>query len=771
MKKVKWNRLSKFLATTGLSFFSIISIVGISSYAGNKSYGFDLNNRTNEQTKSILNESTTNNSVVLPKVNDTNGKTLVIGKNIIRLNNKVIYVSSNENSLISASVLTVYDENFNRIQEIYLDSDYDQMSPIDSNDVSKGIVISSWNKSKAFFFKIDSKTQTIIEKSKSEYDVPINAYHVAANFDLDNNGERNPVIISISVAKSNIDKLDLLITSIETKATSSILIEKNQQGIPFDNIKLVDCISINDKLYIGVNLYKNNKIVGSNLILLKDGKAVPGGPTFDMTFAIKCMSNDNQAKKLYVQYEDINDHSIRLWFYNTSNVTNFGQASGGTDKASFSQMITVTQANKENANGIITLGDNKSDIKYYNINNLNNYQYKYTYNFLNANSSKISDLIYNSYTNKFNLFYSYNSYVDGVVSWSFDPTNTSADVDDESLYTNIAPVHIRYADYLKLVQTPEWSNEFASIYAKNNYENNYDAFLEIPSYYKELQKASELNRDNSFEIKTDANDNIGTFNLVVNQNKKINVDTNNSEKQEVIQTTNLLNFNVSKFVNVNPEDIKLNIDYSSPLLKKSPTELNEMLNNPETNKLTNEMLFNLLGIDKKYEKLDHIIKINGYNVLGNIDIQITFPTVSNTTTLSPISSKITSHDLSNVNKFSTVNSSKTLKTNFNIAIEKWFIPVVATSALVFLVIIGIINWYTWGRRTYENYLIKSKKELLDEYEPLKILIDDENMKLEDNNGKVLNPMMLASTIQINMNSDLPVHFREESHFFNKKNIK
>lgn len=782
VKKVKQKKMIKTFLLLTFSIFPLMGCVGImlptktnsnsiSQLTKNKKITFK-----NTSKKSIENTNI-ENEITVPTINDTDAETLIIGKNVIHLNNKVIYAPGTANPLVSASLLTVLDENFDKVQEIVLDSSFNKMSPIDANDVSKGIVISGWEKDEAIYYGIDINTQTIDENSKQIVKVPLHAFSVAGNFDIENNGDKAPAIISVSIidktTASSTAKVKLIITSIMTKISKEFVINKSVD-IAFNSIELVDCISVNNKLYIGINYHQDNKPVGSDIILLVNGNMIPGGPTIKLPFSIKSMVNDDEAKKIYVQYSDINDGSIRLWSYSTINDDKFSQESGGINKETFTQMVSVTPLNSTETSGIITLNSQKNSIKYYAMNNLNNYKYDYDYSFFSANSDKISDIIYNKYTNKFNLFYSYDAYVDGVISWEFDPTITSTNINDERYYTNIAPIHIRYADLVKLMNTDVWKQEYASCYAKNGLKNSYNEFLEIPTYFKKIQAESIKNKDNSFEIKTTSNDNIGTFNLVVNRNEKqkfttTDPTTNEDHVQTFVKSKNLLDFNVTNFLNINPGDIKANINYSSQLLAKTPTELEAMLNDPQTKELTQEMVFDLFGIDKKFQKLDYNIEIKGYNVLGNIDIEISFPTVFNDTIQKV--SKFTNSKLMSTKSEKMLptyfRSQHVLENTFNASTERWFIPIVTIASIIALSILILIIWLTLGKKLYKAYLEKSKKELLEEYEPLKILTDERDCELEDDYGNIRNPMSLVSTTEINDGLDLKVNFREEDYYFKR----
>ncbi len=737
------------LLAASLGAMGIIGVVGFSSLTPKQHAGGQVVRQNAQQPASGPDQQPA--EPTMPTVNDTNGKTIIVGKNVIRLNNKVAYDPQSAQQLVSTSTLTVFDEMFRVVQQIDLNGIYGQMSAVDANDLSKGIVVSDYDAATAVYFAVDVRTQTVDAASRQHFAVPLHAYHAAGNFDLNGTNKRIPVIVSIYPSKNS--NVDLLITSIETGGTRMIQIPKQVKDKVFDEISLVDCLSINDRLYIGINLLNAKTPVGSTLILLKDGQVIPGGPTFDLAFAMKSMTNDNQAKRLYVQYRDLNDNSIRLWSYNTSNVTSFGQESGGTDKSTFSQMITVTQQGKEAASGIVTLGEDKSDIQYYDINNLNAHKYKYAFTFFKSEKARLSDLVYNSYTNKFNLFYSYNEYVDGVVSWSFDDTYTNTEISDESLFTNVAPVHVRYFDYLKAARTEAWRNEFASVYAKQNAANDYAEFLEIPAHYKREQTAAALNKDDRFTVKTSANDNVGSFDLSVDQ-------TVYADGAKA--TFNLLTFAAGGFKAIDPNAISARFDYGSPLLSKTPTELKQLLEDETTRAVTSEQFFQLFGIDPAYQKLDYRIDIKGYDVLGNIDVEIVFPTVY----ASDPSGQVNQAKM--VGRSQTAAANKALRSQFAATIEHWFIPVVTVSAIALLALIGCAAWFAWGKHAYENYALRSKNELLAEYEPLKILTDEQDKPLENEQGQIYNPMMLASTAQINMNATVPVRFKEEGYFFASK---
>ncbi|WP_033159775.1 hypothetical protein [Mycoplasmoides alvi] len=784
-KVIKTKKTFKNLLLTTLSILPIIVVTSLGfQYGSNskvsiknfdQSISSESNLENNLSKNNLVNEDKKSDQVSIPTINDTNAKTLIIGKNIIHLNNKVIYVPGITNPLVSASLLTVFDENFNKVQEIILNSNFDKLSPVDANDVSKGIIISGWNEKTAIYYAIDIETQTIDEKSREIVDVPLNSYSVAGNFN------KMPSVISVTITNnlqdSSIPQLELTITSVLTKISNKISIPR-VADIPFNSIQLVDCISVNNKLYVGINYKNDGNPVGSDIILLDKGEIIPGGPTVKLPFSIKSMVNDDQAKKIYVQYSDINDGSIRFWSYSTINNDKFSQESAGCNKSVFSQMVAVTKLNDKDTSGIITLNNNKNVIRYYDINNLNSYKYDYNLNFFAENGNRISDIIYNKYTNKFNLFYSYDSYVDGIISWNFDPTMTSSEISDERYYTDIAPIHIRYANLVKLMNTDTWKNEYASCYAKNNLSNSFKDFLEIPTFFKNIQLESIKNKDNNFEIKTIANDNIGVFNLIVdykvgqlkeNINSKNNtndlVKNNNEDNvttENETKNVRLLDFNVTNFTSINPEDIKANIDHSSQLLKKTPTELKEMLENYKTKELTQEMIFDLFGIDKKFQKLDYYIVIKDYNVLGEINIEIVFPTVFNNANINS-KAKTTNDQILLVNNALTKRS---LENRFSISTERWFIPIVTISSIIVFAVIILTLWMVWGKKLYKSYLMKNKNDLLKEYESLKILTGD-NCVLEDANGNVVNPMSLASTVAINENSEIKINFREEGDYFNK----
>lgn len=743
--KFKKNKNNK---TVLFAMGSLVTLGICSSFIGMNFYNsqHELNDvYTNINTRTHLTKiNNTNNENTIPVYNDTNGKSLVLGKNILRLNNKIIF--SNENNLPkleSASTLTVYDQELIKIQEIILPKKYNQLTAIDDTDIKKGVVVSGDNASKAIYYPIDLANAKLDENAQIIVDVPVNTYKLGGNINylVEDKIINKPIIFCLQlVNQKNINEYSQIKLTIRDIQSNSIL--ENFKLIldcnfTFDQIKLINSYAINDNLFLGINFLKNNSIIFSNLVSLKNGELVLGGPSsVFLPFSINAMTYDPNGA-IYIQYYDKFDNTLRYWSYYTDKIDRFAQLDSEPITTSKNNIITNMIAIPNN--GIIGLNAQKNTIKLFKYEKSNfwyapNFTNSITYknSFVSENNQFISDLVYNQNTKKINLFYSYNAFVDGVIFWS--DLNS---VQNENIYTNIVPVHINYKELIDLINSTEWKKLFASEYANKNISNSFEDFLVIPEYWKEKQNNSLLNQDESFEILFNANDIVGAFNLIVQ--------IKNIENQHI----NLLNFDVIGFEAVDYNKVFTKYDYSSDLLRKTPTELNAMINNPNTVEETKEKIFDLFGINKRYQRLEYQISIKDYNVLGIVDIEIYFPTLI-------INDKKNTKSSADELR---INSSNYLsfRNKFNFSIEVWFIPVVTIAGVIVLIIFGWLLWKFFGKKLYAKYVFLHKENVLHECE--------NNLKNEKNEK-----FLKFHINTISNNHNLEARFNEEIPFVKRLNV-
>ena len=728
--------LSSFVSTPANSVQEYSKVVTHEAIEGNDSW------------KALSNQES---AVEIPSINDTSAKTLILGTNYIRLNNKVIYEEETR-SLKSVAILGVYTDKLIAVQEIVLPAGYNQLSAINTNDITQGIVVSSFESTEAFYYGVDVKNKCLDTANVKSVTVPKNSYSVGANIDKKDEfqDENQHVIVSSSVAadKTNSSSymVNVTITYIEDGSTNVIEELKTQISSEYNRIKLIDSYAIDSSLYFGLNFYnQSDDIVGSQLFLLKNGQQVPGGPSILLPLQINSMVYDKEHNSLYVQYLDRRDNVLRMWGYDTGSPDKFAQLGAIPNGNTFNQMVVIP------GEGVASLTKDKKEVRLFQFQtgslisapDFNVVKNVYGNHFMKTKSAYISDLVYNPNTKAFSLFYSYNSFVDGIITWTDLKANST-----ESYYTNIAPVHINYADMLTKMNEDKWINKFASVYAQQHFETSFEEFLVIPQYYKTIQTNSILNSDDSFKITYDVNENLGLFNL--------NVEMKDVQTEEV---TNLVNFNVRGFEKVNPKDIYVNYDMNSSLLSQTPTELEAMLNDPETAELTRDRIFELFGINKRYSALPYEIQINGYNVLGQIDIKISFPTVS------VQNQDVNPKFIANQSATDLVTSQLSFENQFKLMVERWFIPVMVVVSLVALFLILLAVWFAIGRKLYRNYLEHSEQKLVAEYESLNILTDSDEA-IQDNFGNIRNPMAMLDTTAINVEREQKVRFREELAYIN-----
>lgn len=734
---MKIRKLKKNKKTAGI-FFGFIAIGATVGALGTMPFNNEYNNLiiNSKQAVSVINQSKSvpNSDDALPKVNDNNGKTILFGSDFIRLNNKLVYEN---NQIISKSVLGVYDQWNTALETIDLSPDYNELSQIDNNDLSKGIVVSNQTGS-ALWFGIDLKNQKIINEPK-KINVPGNTISVGANFNVNENKKsvNKPVIVSVGALSNDSGSyyINISVTNIDSLNSYSKNIDL--PSVIFNNIKFIDSFSIDNNLYLGINLYNNSKIAGSELILLSNGNLISGGPSFVLPFQLNSLVYDKEHNSIYAQYFDVADNSLRMWGFDVNSPDSFAQL-GKIDQGNvFSQMTYV------NGYGIAALNQKKNSISLFqfkpnsfvNAPDFTDAKIIYSPSFANDNTNLISDLIFNSNTNKFSLFYAADPYVDGIITWTFN--HDQANKPD---YQNIVPVHIDYQNLIKAMQEPIWKSSFASVYAENNLANSFNSFLIIPSYYKNIQNQAILNNDKSFLISYKANENLGFF--------TINVSASHDGSSNV---SSLLNQTIEGFSKVTPQDLSVNYTNSSPLLNKTPSEVQSLLNDPKTSQQTKNEVFKLFGINSKYQVLPFNVSVVDSNVLGKIKFQISFPTVQN----SPLIQKdkvVSNRDGQVLSSSGPVSFDNT----FKISIEHWFIPVVTVASIILLILILTGCWFSFGRKIYWRIAAKSKERLELQY----LHLDSDEAESNINLKSLSDQNNLAS-------NELKERFKEEKPFAKK----
>lgn len=715
---MKIRKLKKNKKTAGI-FFGFITLgatIGTLSFVpfNNESNNSIVNS---QQAVSLVNQNKNlpNVSDLLPEVNDNNGKTILFGSDFIRLNNKLVYENS---QIVSKSVLGVYDQWNTALETIDLSSDYNKLSQIDNNDLSKGIVVSNETGS-ALWFNVDLNNKKIINDPK-KINAPINSTSVGANFNVIENKKsvNKPVVVSVETLSNDSGSyyINISVTNIDSLNSYSKTLDLS--SVIFNNIKFVDSFAINDNLYLGINLYNNSKLAGSELILLSNGNLISGGPSFVLPFQLNSLVYDKEHNSIYAQYFDAADNSLRMWGFDVNSPDSFAQLGTIAQGNVFSQMVYV------NGYGIAALNQSKNSISLFqfktnsfiNAPDFTDAKIIYSPSFANENTNLISDLIFNSNTNKFSLFYAADNYVDGIITWTFNYNQVN-----KPDYENIVPVHINYQNLIKSMQDTSWKSSFASVYAENNLVNSFNSFLIIPSYYKNIQNQAILNNNKSFLISYKANENLGLFTL--------NVSASHDGSSNV---GTLLTQTIEGFSKVTPQDLTVNYTSSSPLLDKTPSEVQSLLNDPKTSQQTKNEVFKLFGINSKYQVLPFNVTVVDSNVLGKIKFQIQFPTIKN----SPLIQK--SKIISNHNSQTLASSgSVSFDNTFKISIEHWFIPVVTVASIIVLILILTGCWFLFGRKIYWRIAAKSKERLELQYLHLNSDLDNSNNKEVKTNSRLL----------------------------------
>lgn len=737
---MKIRKLKKNKKTAGIFFGFIVLGATISALAvvpfNNESSSLSVQP---QQAISLANQTKTlsNVSDSLPKVNDKNGKLILFGSDVIRLNNKLVYEN---NQIVSKSVLGVYDQWNTALQTINLNPDYNNLSQIDNNDLSKGIVVSNETGS-ALWFGINITNKKIINDPK-KINVPDNTISVGANFNVIENKKsvNKPVIVSAQTLSNDSGSYYVNISVTNIDSLNSYSKELDLSSVIFNNIKFVDSFAINNNLYLGINLYNNSKLAGSELILLSNGNLISGGPSFVLPFQLNSLVYDQEHNSIYAQYFDLADNSLRMWGFDVNNPDSFAQLGTIGQGNVFSQMVYVK------GYGVASLNQSKNSISLFqfktnsfiNAPDFTDAKIIYSPSFANDNTNLISNLIFNPNTNNFSLFYAADQYVDGIITWSFNENQSN-----KPDYQNIVPVHIDYQKLINAMQDPSWKSNFASVYAENNLSNSFNSFLIIPSYYKNIQNQAILNNNKSFSISYQANENLGMF--------TIDVASSHDGSSNV---SSLLVQSIGGFSKVTPQDLTVNYTNSSPLLDKTPSEVQSLLNDPKTSQQTKNEVFKLFGINSKYQVLPFNVSVIDSNVLGKIKFQIEFPTIKNSPLIekSKIISNRSGQDLTSSGPVSFDNT-------FKISIEHWFIPVVTVASIILLILILTGCWFLFGRKIYWRIAAKSKERLELQYLHL-------NSDLESSNNEELN---IDSSIEGNnlISSELRERFKEEKPFAKK----
>lgn len=770
MRKVKSQKQQRWLTVGGLSAlivtaFSVGLTLTFNSVAA-RAPSYSLHSQASATPVSP--QTATTNKISVPTVDDTHGTTLVFGTNYVRLNQKVAY-DTTKNELSVVSLLGVYDGLGTPLQQIELRAGYTRLSAINANDATAGFVVSGLDQTKALYYPVDVAKRQLNVAGAVSVDVPSNAQTVGANFNYltaatntnvaTTTTVNEPVVVSATTSQTgaNNPEINVSIIPLEKDQTTKITQIKTAVAAQFDAIKVVDSFAADNSLYLGVNLLANNTVVGSQLLLIRDGAFISGGPSFTLPFGLNALGYDQTNKTLYAQYDDAADHVFRMWGYDTARPDVFAQLESQPKTNPDSDMVVIRDY------GVAALNKTKGEVNAYafvagSLVNAPNFAIPtaaYQNNFMRTNPQKLSDLVYNPNTKQFALFYAYDAYVDGVVTWS----DLKANKTTERFYTNAAPLHVDYevvANAMK--QQTGWSDVYASVYANKLAKNNYAPLVIIPDYYAAQSKQAQLNNQQAFNFAVNANDNAGTFNLTVHTNPS------NTQKDGGSQT--LLDYTFKGYLQVDPSALQATYATVPEIVQKSPSELQAALSDPATAVATKNDIFMMFGINKQYAQLPYDVKINGYNVFGQTDIQLSFPTLtktnlSNTKTNGAVVNQAATSSLTATN----TSNNLMFANRFNLAMERWFIPTVTVFAVVAATALLITMWFTWGKKVYARYATKVKQKLEQEYEALHILAQD-GINSEQEMNK--NPVAFANTATINEHADVKARFREEAPYLNRR---
>ncbi|WP_027119507.1 hypothetical protein [[Mycoplasma] testudinis] len=757
--KIKINRKSSLFAL-GIPFILGGSTAAVITNVNHDQTSLKANPNyvlTNQDATSIA--TTASPKSIL--VDDKNGSTLNFGSSFIRLNNKEVY-DQTTNTLNLKSVLSVYDQYATIVQAIPLDYGYNHLSLINNNDISQGIIVSN-ETGKALWFGVDLINNKIINNPKI-VNVPANSISVGANFNVTSGDlTTNDAVVVSTIAKpstTNSDSylLDITVTSVKSQNSYHVQNIKTIANA-FNSISVVDSYAIGTNLYLGINFYNTNNqnsaktAVGSELVLLDSKGFVSGGPSFVLPFQLNALTFDSEHNSLYAQYFDSIDNVVRMWMFDTSQSDFFAQLGIIPKSNLFTDLTYVPGV------GVAALNASKTQVQLFgfksnapvNAPDFRNPIATFQNDFMRNNGFLASDLLYNPLTKKFNLFYSVDDFVDGIIQWNQKATTT-----DNSGYANMVPVHVDYHKLMKTASAQKWSNTFASVYAKSQIAKSFSDFLIIQGYYDQLLKQNQLNKDDSFNLSYTANENLGQLN--------INVTAKPLNAPMQIQ---LLNTAITGFEKITPDQIKANINHSSVLFSKTPSEVQALLADPATADQTKMDVFNLFGFDQKYAQLPFTVKVLNSTVLGNINFEINFdtvsvPGVSNNQPLETNQSAILNNQAA-----VTTSSSLNFSNDFKLSVERWFIPVISTLAVLIVVAIGIGLWFAFGKKLYAKYSVRSKERIMEEFSPLEVLDKSEPVVNLSPSLKTANNLSMTSITNVNGNQ-LKVRFREETPYIRKR---
>ncbi|QZX49480.1 hypothetical protein [Mycoplasma sp. E35C] len=696
---MKLKRINKktFLTTlTTLPLLSLggVALSGVTSWNNDQS-SFILSNHeasaVSNTDKKVL-KKWDNNLEKYSKID--NDRTLFLGKNFLRLNNSVVF-DTNQKKLVQKTTIGVYDELNNQLQAIELSNDYKQLYFIDDNDPSKGFVVSD-DQNNAIYYPIDINAG-LIDKNNAwsvktaEAAINVAAYQTTLSDD-DNNLLNKARIVSFSVVNN---KLKVVVYNQNGSFEVENIPDINKA---FKKVKVVKSFSINGALFAGLNFFdEDNHLIGSQIINIKNGFYINGGASFDINRQINAMVYDAEHNAIYVQYHFINENTTRMWYYSISPTDQFGQIGTIPNENYFSDLIYIK------GEGIVGVNKQKSNLTLYPFQKdrilaaptFKDVASSYTNDFFKINSDKVTNIIFDQKNQKFNVFYNDNIYTDGLVSFSLNDFKNKSDV-----YQSIVPVYVDEVKLIDEMNKASWQQSFASIYAKNNFNDDFKSFLVIPEFYKNLETQSKLAQDHNWNLSYQADENEGLINLKL----KLKYED---------RTLDLLDRNIFGFENVNVDDIKINYNKLSPLLNKTPTEIKHLLSEERTKEATKQAIFDLYGFDLKYKQLPFDVKIKDSSVLGDINFEFSFLTIKN----NKITANFKQNDLVQKDALITANSTNndgllTFNNNFKLSVERWFIPVVLIAVILGILSIAAIIYFAIIQRKYPKLFANLKHKII-----------------------------------------------------------
>ncbi|MDC4162994.1 hypothetical protein LNO75_00160 [Mycoplasma sp. T363T] len=682
-----------------LSCLSLLPTVGVTAGLIGNSYS------TNSFKSSQINQSATlveeenqkqlqrwDNDLSKYKYID-NDKTLFLGKNFLRLNNAVVF-DKEQRKLIQQTTIGVYDELNNQLQSIVLSNDYKQLYFVDDNDPTKGFVVSD-DLNNAIYYPIDLDTGLIDQTNAWAIATQEKASNVAAYLSTQVD-ERNDLIKNARIVSFSVNDNQLKVVVYNQNGSFEV------ENIPainkaFTSIKIVKSFSINNALFTGINFFDDeNNLVGSQIINIKNGAYVPGGASFDINRQINAMVYDADHNAIYAQYHFTNDNTTRMWYYSISPIDQFGQIGTMPNENYFSDLIFIK------GEGIVGVNKQKNNLTLYPFERerilaaptFKDVASSYTNDFFKLNSDKITNIIYDQKNQKFNVFYNSNIYVDGLVSFNLADFKKKSDI-----YSNIVPIYIDEAKLIDEMNKQEYQESFASVYAKNEMRNDFNKFLVIPEFYKNLENQSKIAQDKSWSLIYNSDENLGLIN--------IKIKLKYGEKQ-----LNLLDRDIFGFEAVNVNDIKTHYNKNSPLLDKTPTEIRRLLDDEKTVTETKRAIFDLYGFDAKYKQLPFDVKIKDSSVLGDISFIFSFLTIKDNKIQANFKKEQPKDSL--VKQDATIDSNTGLLTfdnNFKLSIERWFIPVVVIAAILLMMGITTLTYFLLIQRKYPKLLASIKQRI------------------------------------------------------------